>query len=150
MGWGPFHGAVAMTACEQETVLIITAVDSDSEDEIMSTDNGAKTADRRKYLLWAVLSAALVLVLCAACFMIPAANFSGASSGLTIRRPERLIQVNDAAKQGLGNTTGPDCCVKTLIWLVGMQLHVHACVHSRHCMHASTVSKATAIKAASY
>jgi hypothetical protein len=128
MGWGPFLGAVAMKACEQETVLIITAVDSDSEDEIMSTDNGDKTVDRRKYLLWAVLSAVLVLVLCAACVTIPTANF-GTTPGLAMRRPHRLTQVTNATTQGLGNTTGPDCCVKPLlIWLVGMMLRVHACV----------------------
>lgn len=116
-----------MTASEQETVLIITAVDSDSQDETMSTDNGDKTVDRRKYFLWAVLSAALVLVLCAACVMISGGKFSGTPSGLTMRRPERLIQVSYATTHRAGQHHRAGVLWEALIWLVWMLMH-HACM----------------------
>lgn len=89
MGAGP-EAAVATMPDSEETVVLVTALDEDSDDE-MSTDNGVKSIDRRKYMLYAALLATVaVLAVC-----ISAVAFSSSTlSPFHVRHTERLIQVS--------------------------------------------------------
>lgn len=87
MGWG-LQRTASLADSEEETVLIITALDEDSDDEDMSAYISPRAADSgRKRVLCAGLLLA-VLVLCAAWF-----GPAGGHSQLTGRRAERLTQV---------------------------------------------------------
>jgi hypothetical protein len=88
MGWG-LQRTVSIADSEEETVLIITAVDEDSDDEDMSAYLSPRAADSgRKRVLCAGLLLA-VLVLCT----VWVGAVGGGQSLLTGRRAERLTPV---------------------------------------------------------
>lgn len=112
MGAGP-EAAVATMPDSEETVVLVTALDEDSDDE-MSTDNGIKLIDRRKYMLYtALLAAVAVLAVCISAVALS----SSALSPFHVRHTERLIQVcirGLARALALGRPVLPSCSLLLL------------------------------------